>query len=62
MQRSPPVLVLGCGVGAVTNEEPSYIHMTPGGREMQRSRPVLVLGSRVGAVIDEESGQIHITL
>ena len=61
MQRSPAVLVLGCHVGAVLDEEPGQIHITPFRCPMERSRPVLVLGRRVGAVLDEEPGQIYMT-
>ena len=28
MQRSRPVVALGCGVGAVLDKEPGHIHMT----------------------------------
>ena len=55
------MLILGYRAGAVLNEEPGQIHMTPFGRAMQRSRPVRILGYRAGAVLDEEPGQIHIT-
>ena len=51
----------GCCVGAVLDEEPGQIHMTPFGRPIQRSRPVLVPGCRIGAVLDEEPGHIHMT-
>jgi len=58
----PPVLVPGCHVGAVLDEEPGYIHMTPFGRPMQRGRrPFLALGCRVGTVLDEEPGHIDMT-
>ena len=39
MQRSRPVIALGCRVGAMLDEEPGQIHMTPFERPMQRSRP-----------------------
>jgi hypothetical protein len=61
MQRSRPVLVLGCRVGASLDEESGQIYMTPRGRQLKWGRPVLALGSRIGAVLDEDLGQIHIT-
>ena len=61
MQRSRPVLVLGCRVGAVLDEEPGHIHVIPCGCPMQRSRPVLVLGCHVGAMLDQKPGQIYMT-
>ena len=52
----------GCHVGAVLDEEPGHIHMTPFGRPMQRGRcPFLALGCRVSTVLDEEPGHIHMT-
>ena len=53
MQRSRPVLALGCCVGTVLDEKPGQIHITAEGRLMQRSRPVLALGCRVSTVLDE---------
>jgi hypothetical protein len=50
MQRSRPVIVLGCRISAMLDEEPGQIHMTPFEHPMQRSRPVNAVGCRVGAV------------
>ena len=61
MQRCGPILALGNCVGAVLDEEPGHIHMTPFGCPIQRCGPVLALGNCVGAVLDEELGHIHMT-
>jgi len=61
MQRSRPVFVPGCHVGAVLDEEPCEIEMTARGRQMQRGLPDIVLGVRVGAVLDEELCEIEKT-
>ena len=61
MQQGRPVLILGCHIGAVLDEELGHIHMTPFERPKQWSRPMLILCCRVGAVLDKEPGHIHIT-
>ena len=61
MQRSPPILLLGCRISAVFDEEPGHVHMTPGRRPMQRGRPIFPPGCGVGAMLDEEAGHIHMT-
>ena len=57
MQWSPPVLVLGCHVGAMLDEEPGQPH-TNRGRPVQRSPPGRVMGY---LTLNEEPGQIYIT-
>jgi hypothetical protein len=54
MQRSPPVLVLGCRVCAMLHKQLREIDIAPFGRPMQWSTPVLVLGYCVRPVLDEE--------
>ena len=61
MQWSRSVLVLGCCIVSVLDEEPGQIHMTPFGCPMQRGRPMLVLGCCVGAVTDEEPSHNNMT-
>ena len=51
MQRSRPIFVLGCRIGAVLYEEPREIQITPKGRLMQHSRPIFLPGCRIGAVL-----------
>ena len=61
MQRSRPVLVLSCRIGAMLEEEPLQIHMTPSGRPMQWTHPILVLNCHIGAMFNEEPGHIYMT-
>ena len=62
MERSRPALVLGCGVGAVLDEDPCNIEMTVPGRLVEGCQPVLVLGGSVGVSLDEELGKIYMAL
>jgi hypothetical protein len=64
MQRSWPAIVLRCNinVGAVLDEEPCHVQMTPFGRPMQRSPPALVLGCRIDAMLDEEPYNFYMSL
>ena len=62
MQRSCSVLALGRRVGAVLDEKPRQIYITPEGCPMRWSHPVLTLCCRVDAVLEEEPRQTYMTL
>jgi len=54
VQRSRPIIVLGCHVRAVLDEEACKIQIIVDRRLMQWSRPSVVLGDDdVGGVVDE---------
>src|SRR6266850_651968 len=52
---------LCCHVGAVLNEDPQELHMTPVGCPLQWCPPILGLGCRIGTVLEEKPCEYHIT-
>ena len=56
------MLVSGCGVGAMLNQEPCELDVTPFGCPVQWSPPILVLGCCVDTVLDQEPCELDVTL
>src|SRR5229473_488211 len=62
MQRSRPILLLGCWICAVLDKEPRDFQMSIFRCQMQRSQPVLVLGCWICAVLDKELRDFQMTI
>jgi hypothetical protein len=55
------MLVLGCRIGAVLNQELCDLDVTQCRSPVQRSRPIFGLSGRIGTVLDQELCEPDVT-